>query len=445
MEDKIFTLGAPRSGFTLLIGIMHKILSKRDNITASKDRKVNNKLIAISSIYLKEYFFNFFNDKINMDDFMYNGEFDLLVGGPKWINQDNYDECVIRKYIGIKDNGDFTFLLYLPKKALNYDRVVHSHYFPKSWIDDDYYSDYNKFVSIRNPIGILNSAVFSINAITSEYITRYIDDFNEDEFREVMALYKLTDLDLFEGLVKFLINYLDELLQVREHFTEIKWEDIIQHPHETIKYVAQKLDVSLDEEQIKDIWQQLDHINIPKYHLYNFRKGFGIVGEWKNRLTNHHLRILEKYNFNKYLDAFNYDKIEYFDESKYSDFQKIVNNHIDENKICNNITDDNLFKFCWNKSNIAVTSHKFDRFTREKYSSVERSSLVDSKLAKDFSKYIDPKVSIVNQLLQQYSDDNSFANFKDMFFVDMTQNLSKESIEKIEILFDEIQTLQDGK
>lgn len=439
MKNEIFTLGAPRTGFTLLISIINE-LSRYKEGTDEKNaqRIISDRIIEIASIYLKNEFFNFFQNYIDMKDYMYNGEFDLLVGGPKWINPENKHECIIRKYIGIKDKGDFTFLIYLPKSALNYDRVVHSHYYPQSWVDDQYYDNYVKFASVRNPMGVINSAVFSINAITSEYITKYIDDFDEDEFREMMALYKLTDLDLFDGLVRFLKGYLEEFIPIMDQFEVIKWEDIINTPLDTIKAVAQKIEVHVSDEQVKDIWNRLDHRNLPKYHLFNFRKGHGIVGEWKQRLTNHHLAIFEKHGFNRYLKLLGYEEICYFDEENYTEFQKEVDRSIKKGEICNKITDDNLFKFCWNKSNISQTSHAFDRFERIGYSQVERSSLEDKRLAVDFAEEVRPKIERVNAMIKDFENSADFEAKRDRYFSLLEGNLSAEQKDEVRKHFDAI-------
>lgn len=439
MKENIFTLGAPRTGFTLLISIVNELMIYANKEMPRTDsRFIANTIIEIASIYLKKEFFNFFQNHIDMKDYMYNGEFELLVGGPKWINPNNKEECIIRKYIGIKDNGDFTFLMYLPKSALNYDKVVHSHYYPKSWVEDCYYDDYLKLASIRNPMGTINSAVFSINAITSEYIKNYIDQFDEDEFREIMALYKLTDLDLFDGLVRFLKSYLDEFLPIMNQFEIIRWEDIIDDPINTIQSIAEKLDIKIDKEQIAKIWDKLDHKNLPKHHLFNFRKGHGIVGEWKTRLTNYHLQIFEKYDFNKYLQLLGYEEIKYFNEADYNDFQKEVDSHIKDGKICNRITDDNLFKFCWNKSNIAVTEHKFDRFEREGFSQIERSSLKDKTLALEFGRFIQPKIALVHAMMKDFEDTANFEFNREKYFHTLIENLDDEQIKSIEKKFNKI-------
>lgn len=443
MQENIFTLGAPRSGFTLLISIINELSLHSEQAKKSKHARISEIVIDIASIYLKNEFFAFFQKHIDMKNYMYNGEFDLLVGGPKWINPLNKNECIIRKYIGIKDNGDFTFLLYLPKSALNYDRVVHSHYYPKSWINNNDYNDYVKLASLRNPMGIINSAVFSINAITSEYITKYINDFNEDEFREIMALYKLTDLDLFDGLVRFLKDYLDEFIPIMDQFCVIKWEDIINNPIETIQFIAKKIDVEIDDQEAKRIWDKLDHKNLPKHHLFNFRKGHGIVGEWKQRLTNHHIKIFEKYNFNEYLKILGYEELQYFNEENYTDFQKEIDSHIKAGTICNRITDENLFKFCWNKSNISKTSHSFDRFERIGNSQIERSSLNDKELALKFATAVAPQIDFVNSMIKDFEATSDLSLNIEKYFHELTKNLPPKQLEIVQKKFDTLYQLVD--
>ena len=35
----------------------------------------------------------------------------------------------------------------------------------------------------------------------------------------------------------------------------------------------------------------MDHVNLLRFHKHNYRKGKGIVGDWKNSLVNEHLDI----------------------------------------------------------------------------------------------------------------------------------------------------------
>jgi len=443
MKDKVVTLGAPRTGFTLLSSIITElILYKNGNFSKSKERFISDTAIQIASIYLKNEFMDFFKDRIDIDNYIYNGEFDLLVGGPKWINPQNYDECVVRKYLGVKDEGDFTFLLYLPKSALEFNQVVHSHYNPKIWVEDSYYEKYLKFASIRNPMGTLNSSLFTINAITSEYITKYMQDFDEEDLREKMALYKSTDLNMFKGLVDWLKSYFEEFIPVKDKYEIVSWEEIIATPVETILRVASSLEIEIPKEDAQKLWDKLDHRNLLEYHNFNYRKGGGVVGEWKQRFTNHHLKILEDAGFNKYLEMFGYEKISYVDESEYTPYQKRVASYIEKGEVCNEIEDENLFIFNWNKSNIAQTSHKFDRFERTGDIQIERSALNDKKVAVDFGDYAHSKIALVQEILSAYEGEFDANENKKRFYESVISKASEEEIKRVDNRFEKIETLK---
>lgn len=49
--------------------------------------------------------------------------------------------------------------------------------------------------SVRNPIGIINSASFSLNAMGSEYIQRFMPNEDEETIRQRHGAYKLIDMD----------------------------------------------------------------------------------------------------------------------------------------------------------------------------------------------------------------------------------------------------------
>jgi len=432
--NQMLVIGAPRSGFTLLLTILG-ITLKYKKVVYDKKQYMINELIKIASKEFKQAIYNFFEKKIDIDDLIYNGEFDLLVGGPKWIEG---NEAVVRKYVGINGLNDFTFLIYLPKWSLNYHLMVHSHYNPQSWIDDNYYNKYLKFSSIRDPRGVLNSATFSINAITSEYITKYMPSFDENELREQMALYKQTDIDMFKGLVKWLKGYLDEFIEVKEYFNIIKWEDMIDNSAKTIQKIATIRGFTLSLDEAQNIWDGISYRNTIEFHKFNFRKGGGVVGEWKKRLTNHHLKILKDEGFDKYLEIFDYEEIEFFDEKDYTSFQKIVSDHITKGKIYNIIKDENLFIYNWNKSNISQTSHGFKRYERKGFIKIERSSLKDEKLVVEFEKYMNEKMEFIVTFLNDfYNSPEKFNELKDKY-----QRLLSDSSEEE---FKKAKEFLDGK
>ena len=137
-----------------------------------------------------------------------------------------------------------------------------------------------------------------------------------------------------------------------------------------------------------------------------------------------------------------YDEIQYFDEENYTDFQKEIDAHIKAGTICNRITDDNLFKFCWNKSNISKTSHAFDRFERIGNSQVERSSLKDKSLAVEFAKTVAPKIDLVNEMIKDFENDFDFSLNKEKYFDRLAENLPQEQLETVQTKFDAIYNIQ---
>ena len=77
----MLVVGAPRSGFTLLLTILGETL-KYKKVVYDKKQYMMNELIKIGSKEFKYSIYDFFEKKIDIDDLIYNGEFDLLVGGP---------------------------------------------------------------------------------------------------------------------------------------------------------------------------------------------------------------------------------------------------------------------------------------------------------------------------------------------------------------------------
>ena len=136
----------------------------------------------------------------------------MLIGGPKWLDKTNPQLASFRKYFGIRGMGDFLLSLPIPAKSWSTTTSSDPHTAPTLWLQQDYYKPFLKFTSVRNPIGIINSASFSLNAMASEYIQNVLPHESEDHIRQRHGLYKLTDLEFFLGLVRFLKTYLDEYL-----------------------------------------------------------------------------------------------------------------------------------------------------------------------------------------------------------------------------------------
>ena len=241
-QPKLMVIGPPRSGFTLLISVLHNLI-RHAKLKGTPLMHELQDYIPRASDDIDRTIRDYFKSHINPDNLIISPEFRLLVGGPKWIERDKKDNAFIRKYIGIKGRGDFLAIFTLPKFAMDYYPIIHSHYKPDVWLEDPYYSDYLKLSSVRNPVDILHSSVFSINALTGEYIDRFI---NEDEtaIRENLALYKLTDLNFIEGLIAPLLGYFKTFMKVKDRYMIMRWEDLITEPEKTINAVAKNAGIS---------------------------------------------------------------------------------------------------------------------------------------------------------------------------------------------------------
>lgn len=77
-------------------------------------------LVQLSSHYIKDQYEKIFHELGLEHDVVFNAEFHLLVGGPKWLNKENPDKICVRKYIGIKGKGDFLLITSHPREALEH-------------------------------------------------------------------------------------------------------------------------------------------------------------------------------------------------------------------------------------------------------------------------------------------------------------------------------------
>lgn len=406
MTFKPLVIGPPRSGFTLLISVLINLLPY------SKNYKKTPKQIGA---FLLHKFFEFTTAEIIEEEFrkhnikenlIYNNNFRYILGGPIWLDKKEKNLACFRKYIGVVGMGDFTINIRHPKFILDSYQVVHSHYDPEYWMADNHFRNYNFFSSIRNPIDIINSSCFSINAISSTYIQRFIPKKNDnDNLRKELALYKFTDLVFFEGLVKFLSSYLDNYLKYNSNFKVMRWESLIGDPYNTIKKISDDAEIEVDKKIINGIWEKLDHRNLSQDHKHNFRAGHGLLNGWMNELTNVHLEIMEKYNFNFFLNKLGYEPIKYLNEKKYSNFQKKVSSIIKEKKVYQ-LKDKNLLIFNWNKSNIDSSKFKFDRYAWKKYTQIERSSFKNKDLLNSIWDKTEDNIKKLNTLFTEFDQIN---------------------------------------
>ena len=392
---KLLVVGRPRSGFTLLTSILNNLVpykwSKRNPL-----REELQEFIPQASERVYKAAEEYFKKHINLDDLIISEAFKFLVGGPKWLSKENKDMVCVRKYVGIKGKGDFLLIISLPKFALEFHNIIHSHEAPSQWLEDPYYKDYNKFSNISNPLDVITASVFSINALTSEYIQRYVTEDN-DAIRERLALYKLTDLNFLEGLIAPLLNYLKEFSEVRDNYHIMRWEDLLTEPEKTIHTIARNAGIHILEGTPRKLWDAMNSKNLPQYHKHHFWRT--APGNWKNCLVNEHLDIFRSQGFDEFLEAFGYEKIQHLDKKGYTPFQKKVDEYIGKGQVCEYSGDQNIFTFAFNKSNFRSTRFDFASYPGKAGVYIERSTIKNEQFFNGFIDAIVEALEPVNESL----------------------------------------------
>jgi hypothetical protein len=399
---KPLVVGAPRSGFSLLISVVNSLLDRcKERPRRSPRDEVMRWVVELASFYTTQKYRAAFARLGITHDLVFNGEFHLLVGGPKWLDGKNPGRACFRKYFGVRGMGDFLLVTSHPREVLEYDAVVHSHTAPGTWLREEYYTPFQKFTSIRNPVGILNSACFSLNAMASQYIQMFLPTESEEHVRQRHGLYKLTDLEFFRGLARFLKGYLDDYLSCHGRYLVMPWEDLITRPAKTICQIAGALELPCSEQQAQQMWGPMDHVNLLRFHRHNYRKGHGIVGDWKNSLVNEHLDVLREYGFDRYMEALGYPPMGTLDPRSYSPYQKLVAQFLRRGETYRDVGDRDLFGFAFNKSNIDATKFGFKAFPQRKWTRVERSTLARDEVVEAVSDAAEECCEKINAVLEQ--------------------------------------------
>ena len=164
---KPLVVGAPRSGFALLASVVIHFVPRCPS-KLDQRQKVLNSLMRELGDTTAERIVSVFSAEGIDQDLLYNPNFRYIVGGPKWLSEHREGYAAFRKYIGVRGKGDFTLVTSHPRQVLDMDEIVHSHTAPSLWPDHPGYLDYTRYASCRHPAGILNSSVFSLNALASE-------------------------------------------------------------------------------------------------------------------------------------------------------------------------------------------------------------------------------------------------------------------------------------
>ncbi|HEX4585806.1 MAG TPA: hypothetical protein VH183_13335, partial [Burkholderiaceae bacterium] len=266
-------IGPPRSGFALLCSV----LSELSPLGAPK-AGVRQALIDLLAMrlggHISDQIVALFDREGLASSLVYNGNFRLLTGGPHWVAPGARPRACFRKYIGARGLGDVMLAIAHPLELLECDQVVHSHADPAWWPAQILFNGHTFHASVRNPAGIINSSCFSLNALASEHIQLFLPP-NEDNdlIRQELALYKLSDLKFFGGIVRFYVRYFEEFLPVRHRYAVMRWEDLITDPMPTIQAIARAAGTSIGPAFAAQIWERLDHRNLTGHHRHNYRAG----------------------------------------------------------------------------------------------------------------------------------------------------------------------------
>jgi len=142
-----------RTGFSLMLSILNEILRRKQPIHATEDSpSYLNQALSFLSHQTNLKYKQFFAQRGLEHKLLFNGEFQLLVGGPKWVDPKYPDDIFVRKYFGLKDFGDFLMVVRYPKKLFDYYPITHSTKGPVDWLTSYGVDGRNWLTSYRNPI-----------------------------------------------------------------------------------------------------------------------------------------------------------------------------------------------------------------------------------------------------------------------------------------------------
>jgi hypothetical protein len=149
------------------------------------------------------------------------------------------------------------------------------------------------------------------------------------------------------------------------------------------------------------VWRPMDHVNLLRFHQHNYRKGHGIVGDWKNSLVNEHLDVLREFGFDQHMEALSYPPVGTLEPRSYSPYQKLIAQYLRRGETYRNVGDQDLFGFAFNKSNIDASKFGFKTFPQRKWTRVERSSLTRDDVVLAVSDTAEECCEKVNAIFEQ--------------------------------------------
>lgn len=392
-------VGVPRSGFSLLISVLTEccmrtgvVPTRRQRVLRAMERDLGGMIADRIDAAL--------NKAGCRDRLVFNDNFRRLVGGPRWLDERNPGRVCFRKYIGVRGIGDFTLVTSHPAGVLEADQVVHSHSGASAWPALEPFARCERFASVRNPFGVLNSSVFSINALASEYIQKYLPPSQDtDALRQRLAAYKLTDLKFFRSLVQHLKRELEAYLPERGQYAEMQWEDLIHDPIPTIRRLSGVAGAPVDTSVAEAIWRDLAHRNLTGAHRHNYRQGYGKVGNWRSWLIEEHLQLIRDAGLAPTIEALGYSSEEHIDPAAHTAFQREVKDALDNGRVVDDTADRDLFTFAFNKTNIDFAKFGFRMGEWRESTRMERSSMRDPTIEERVADAAEPACVALNRFL----------------------------------------------
>ncbi|HZM35513.1 MAG TPA: hypothetical protein VFC18_13600 [Burkholderiales bacterium] len=396
----LLAIGAPRSGFTLLTSVLVEVRAAT-GARPTRRQRVLRAMEATLGRMVADRIEAAFREAGLGERLLYNDNFKRLSGGPRWLEPAR--GVVFRKYFGVAGLGDFTVLTRHPVGLLEADEVVHSHSGAAAWPSLHPFTGHLRFASVRNPFGVLNSAVFSLNALTSEYLQRAYPPGNDAEpLRQRLAVYKLTDRRFFASLAAHLARELEAYLPHRGRYTEMRWEDLILHPAASIRRLGEAAESPVSEAQAKRIWRRIGHRNLTGAHRHNFREGHGRVGDWKRWLVDEHLEMARATGLAPLMRELGYDPGERIDPASHTPFQRTVAAALAAGQAIDETADRDLFTFAFNKTNIDFSQFGFRIGEWRAHTRVERSCFRDEALERRVWDAAEAACAAMNAFLDEF-------------------------------------------
>ncbi|MGJ8483988.1 sulfotransferase domain-containing protein [Pseudoalteromonas sp. SYSU M81236] len=374
--NKIILSGQPRTGYALFNTIIHKLLLCSGKLNQDINKKIAQNAFQEFGIQLYHGYMKALEPYVkNKENIIINGEFRTICGGPQWFGPDG--EMYVRKYIGIVGMGDILVTHKIPSELKYFYDSIHSHENPSNLLN--LVDNKTAFATVRNPLGIFNSANHSINALSSEYLQKFCPDKSPSDVREEMSICKFSDLKLCTGLLKHQKKYWDEFLNIKDNFNVIKWEDLITHPITTLEKISAILGISLPHSALASIWNSMDHVNTMLYHQHNYREQKGIIGDWKNNIVNEHIELFLQHGFQHIVKDLGYSELKYLNENEYTPKQREIAENI-KNGNKPTIKDRDFLTFSFNKSNIDASEYNFYVGDWVENTKIERSTFTNIEM-----------------------------------------------------------------